>query len=200
MAPDQDTAFPRLVSLACHDLRTPLATVSGFAKTLTRLEETDERVARYLGMSEAASAQLAELLDELSLISRIEDGRYEPALRDVDTVELARAAAERVSDGEVGVSGEGATVGVDADATERSLAALARCALRHGPLDAVEVSVAGVDLRVSPITDAAAAVLFGDALRDFGAIVARRHIGALGGAVAIEEGVLRVRLPRANSG
>jgi signal transduction histidine kinase len=32
----QDTSFARLVSLACHDLRTPLATVFGFARTLTR--------------------------------------------------------------------------------------------------------------------------------------------------------------------
>ena len=29
-----DNAFARLVSLACHDLRTPLATVHGFATTL----------------------------------------------------------------------------------------------------------------------------------------------------------------------
>ena len=31
-----DSDFARLVSLACHDLRTPLATVHGFATTLVR--------------------------------------------------------------------------------------------------------------------------------------------------------------------
>ena len=31
-----DPDFARLVSLACHDLRTPLATVHGFATTLSR--------------------------------------------------------------------------------------------------------------------------------------------------------------------
>ena len=31
---ENDTSFARLVSLACHDVRTPLATVHGFAKTL----------------------------------------------------------------------------------------------------------------------------------------------------------------------
>ena len=34
----EDSEFARLVSLACHDLRTPLATVNGFARTLTRFE------------------------------------------------------------------------------------------------------------------------------------------------------------------
>ena len=34
--------FPRLVSLACHDLRTPLATVFGFARTLVRMEGLGE--------------------------------------------------------------------------------------------------------------------------------------------------------------
>src|SRR5437870_1213253 len=36
-APMPDNRFPRLVSLACHDLRTPLATVYGFARTRTRV-------------------------------------------------------------------------------------------------------------------------------------------------------------------
>ena len=34
-----DTSFARLVSLAVHDVRTPLATVHGFARTLTRQVE-----------------------------------------------------------------------------------------------------------------------------------------------------------------
>jgi len=33
---ENDTFFARLVSLACHDVRTPLATVNGFVKTLER--------------------------------------------------------------------------------------------------------------------------------------------------------------------
>ena len=57
--------FPRIVSLACHDLRTPLATVYGFARTLTRSGELDERSARFMGMIEEASEQMTQLLDEL---------------------------------------------------------------------------------------------------------------------------------------
>ena len=36
--------FAQLVSLACHDLRTPLATATGFAHTLQRLDSLDARV------------------------------------------------------------------------------------------------------------------------------------------------------------
>ena len=51
-----DTAFPRLVSLACHDLRTPLATVSGFAKTLTRSGSLEAPADRYVAMIELGMA------------------------------------------------------------------------------------------------------------------------------------------------
>src|SRR5436190_4533442 len=91
-----DTDFARLVSLACHDLRTPLATVSGFAKTLSRTGSLGDPGTRYVEMIEAAAAQIAELLDELGIAARIESGRYEPALRDADTLELAQAAAREL--------------------------------------------------------------------------------------------------------
>jgi len=76
--------FSRLVSLACHDLRTPLATVSGFAKTMLRLDELeDDKRDRYLGLIDTAADELAELLDLLSLAARIEGGRYDPVVREV---------------------------------------------------------------------------------------------------------------------
>src|ERR671922_252139 len=65
MSSEQDTSFVRLVSLACHDLRTPLATVHGFARTISRTGGLEEPASRYLEMIEAASGQLAELLDQL---------------------------------------------------------------------------------------------------------------------------------------
>src|SRR6266513_2448853 len=94
----EETYFARLVSLACHDLRTPLATVVGFAHTLSRQGELDETSARYVGMISAAAEQLGELVDELSLGARIEAGRYDPARKELDTLELARAAAEELGE------------------------------------------------------------------------------------------------------
>ena len=53
-----ESRFPRVVSLACHDLRTPLATVYGFARTLTRAGELDDRTLRFLGMIEELGGSL----------------------------------------------------------------------------------------------------------------------------------------------
>ncbi len=101
-----DISFSRLATLACHDLRTPLATVHGFARTLEQ-SELEEPAAGYVAMIGQASAELAELIDELALAARIDGGRYDPVLREVDSLELARAAAERLGEDRVMVSGSG---------------------------------------------------------------------------------------------
>jgi signal transduction histidine kinase len=190
----KDTYFARLVSLACHDVRTPLATVHGFAKTLTRTVELAAPADRYVEMIEEASAQMAELLDELSLVARIEAGRYEPALRDADTLALARAAAERLGAERVHVSGDGATVATDVEAVDRGVSALVQAALRHGGLEQVDVLVRGRELDVSPIGDASAPVVLGQDLRDLGSAVAVQVVEHLGGSVAVADGTLTVRL------
>jgi signal transduction histidine kinase len=197
MASSQDTSFIRLVSLACHDLRTPLATVHGFARTIARTGDLEEPASRYLEMIEAASGQLAELLDELSLAARIEAGRYEPTTIEVELGELVRAAAARLDEELVRVEGDGDPVTVDVPATERALAALVRCALRHGGLDHVDVWADGREVRVSPITPSSAPVVLGEDLRDLGAAVAVRVVRALGGSVAVEGETLRITLPGA---
>src|SRR5205809_2012297 len=88
--------FARLVSLACHDLRTPLATVNGFAKTLTRSGNLGERESHFVDLIEAAADQMTSLLDQLGVAARIESGRYEPALSQADTFELATSEDERI--------------------------------------------------------------------------------------------------------
>ena len=189
-----DTSFARLVSLACHDVRTPLATVHGFVRTLARTAELAPPADRYLEMIEAASAQIAELLDELSLAARLEGGRYEPALREADTLDLARAAAERLGEERVRVSGEGDAVQTDLGAVDRGISALVQAALRHGGLDEVDLLVRGTEIDVSPITDSSAAVVLGRDLRDLGAAVAVRVIESLGGTVTVEAGTLTIKL------
>jgi signal transduction histidine kinase len=187
-----DTSFARLVSLACHDVRTPLATVHGFVKTLERTVELQPPADRYVEMIAAASEQMAELLDELSLVARIEAGRYDPALRDVDTLQLARNAAERLEG--VNVSGNGAVVETDIESIDRGVSALVQCALRHGGLQSVDVVVRGEQIDVSPITPASRPVVLGEDLRDLGAAVAVQVIRRLGGDVAVEGETLTVRL------
>src|SRR5690242_3391801 len=188
-APMEDTRFPRIVSLACHDLRTPLATIYGFARTLTRMEQHDERTGRYLVMIEEASQQMTDLLDELGAAARIEAGRWEPALREVDTAELARGDDERIA-----VEGKGETIETDADAVRSALRSLAVAALRHGPVEQVTWSVDGRELSLAPVTAAAAPIVTGEEVRDLGALVAVSVVGALDGSVELAGDTLRVRL------
>ena len=189
-----DTSFARLVSLACHDVRTPLATVHGFTTTLARTSELAPPADRYVEMIDAASRQIAELLDELSLAARIESGRYDPNRRDGDTLAFARAAAERLGEDRVHVSGEGEIVQTDVESVDRGVSALVQSVLRHGGLDEVDVVVRGREIDVSPVVEASAPVVLGRDLRDLGAAVAVLAIEALGGSVAVSSRTLTVRL------
>jgi signal transduction histidine kinase len=188
-----EESFARFVSLACHDLRTPLATVSGFAHTLEQTE-IGEPAGRYVEMIQAASKQIAELLDDLGLVARIEAGRYEPALAAADTLELAGAAAALLGE-KATARGEGAEVLVDRDASERGLAALALCALRHGGLERIELTAEGPTVAISRIVPGAAPIVLGDELKDLGAAAAGRLVKALGGSLTLEGECLLVRLP-----
>jgi signal transduction histidine kinase len=188
------SSFSRLVSLACHDVRTPLATVSGFAKTIEKAGNLEPPADRYMQIIGQASEQMAELLDELSLAARIESGRYDPVLRETDTRTLAEGARARLGEERVTVSGEGAPVTTDIEAVERGVSALAQSALRHGGLEEIGIVVRGTEIEVSPVTPASAAVVLGEDLRDLGAAVAVRLVAALGGGVSLAGETLTIRL------
>jgi signal transduction histidine kinase len=194
MAAPQDTSFARLVSLACHDLRTPLATAHGFARTLIRAGGLEPPQDRYVEIISSASDQLAELVDLLSLAARIQAGRYEPEPRDVDSADLARAAAGRLDPERVRVEGEGGSVSVDPPAAEAAVYGFANCALRHGGLDAVELHVAGAEIAIGPVKASVAPIILGEDLRDLGAAVGVRIVPALGGSVELDGDRLRVTL------
>ena len=184
-----DADFARLVSLACHDLRTPLATVNGFAKTLTRAGTLDEREARFVDLIEAAADQMTSLLDLLGLAVRIESGRYEPVLIEVGTLELASSDDERIA-----TEGTGETIDTDVDAIHTSLQSLALAAVIHGGVPLVTWRVNGRTLELSPLADDAAAVVTGESPRDLGALVARLAIEYFGGSLAVAGETLRVTL------
>jgi signal transduction histidine kinase len=179
--------FPRIVSLACHDLRTPLATVYGFARTLTRAEGHDERTARFLGMIETASEQMTELLDELGVAARILGGRFEPSPREIDTLELVRTDDPRIA-----VSGTAVTVETEVDTAAKALRSLALAALRHGPVEQVRFAVDGRTIELAPITSAAAPIVTGKELRDLGALVAGIVLDALDVSTALDGETLRL--------
>lgn len=181
--------FPRLVSLACHDLRTPLATVYGFARTLTKTADLDERGLRWLEMIEEASEQMTELLDMLGVAARIEAQRWEPALREADTLELASTDDERVD-----ATGDGETIETEPDALRLALRSLGIAAARHGPADRVTWEVRGRQLALSPVLPGARPIVAGEDPRDLGSLVARLVIEELGGSLTLEGDHLIVAL------
>jgi signal transduction histidine kinase len=185
----EEDGLSRLVTLACHDLRTPLATVDGVAKLLVRRGELSDEGARLAGLIDGAAAELASLIDQLSVAARIASGQYEPRCRDVEAHELAAASDERIA-----VTGRGETVSTAPEAVSAALERLAIAALRYGDVPAVTWTVTGRTLILDPLAAAAAPVVEGSSPRDLGALVARMVIEALGGTVGIEEGSLRVEL------
>ena len=188
-----DDSFARLVGLACHDLRTPLATVSGFAHTMTSFQSLEPPLDRYMEMIQAGADQMAELLEELALVARIESGRYEPNGQEADTLELAEAAATRVGE-KAKAGGRGGPVKVDREAMERALGALALCTLRHGLVERVELRAEGAEVAIEPVTADAAPVLLAEELKDLGAASARYLIEAHGGSLRLEGETLRVQV------
>ena len=114
-------------------------------------------------------------------------------MQEVDSLELAREALGDVEGARA--DGEGAT-GPRRPRRGRDVARqLATCALRHGGLDEVIVSVAGAELTIAPITEGAAPIVLGEQARDLGALIAGRILPALGGSRELDGDRLVVRLP-----
>jgi signal transduction histidine kinase len=189
-----DRHFAELVSVACHDILTPLATVYGFARTLEQLP-LEAPGPRYVEMIAAASGQIDELVDQLRLAARIEAGTYEPTLVERDSLELAREAAARLEEGRVDVAGTGAPVRVDPEPTARALSQLARAAARFGGHDSVSLDVQGPELVLSPLSRVAAPVVLGEDARELAAPAAALLIRALGGGLEARAETLVIRLP-----
>ncbi len=78
----------RFVSMLCHQFRTPLNVVSFSADLLRRNSHqwTEEKNHSYLDLIQAATKQIAQLLDEILLFAKAEAAklRYEPRLLDLD--------------------------------------------------------------------------------------------------------------------
>jgi signal transduction histidine kinase len=188
-----DRQFAELVSVACHDILTPLATVYGFARTLEQLP-LEAPAPRYVEMIGAASKQIDELVDQLRLVARIEAGKYEPVLAERDSLELAHEAARRLEESRVNVSGKGVPVRVDPEPAVRAVSQLARATARFGGHESVDLEVRGTELVLSPLSRSARPVVLGEEARELAGPAAALLIEALGGSLEAREDELVIRL------
>ena len=194
MADDQ--RFSRIVSLACHDLRTPLATVYGFARTLERGGNLDERSLRFMTMISEASEQMTVAARRAR---RRGADRGRPLRAGSRRGRHASRSRRRRTSGS-STTGSGETIETEPAAVARGLEALAIAAIRFGPVEQVTWTVDGRSLALAPVVEAAAPVVLGEEIRDLGSLVARIVIEQLGGTLALDGETLRVQLSSARSG
>lgn len=165
-----DELKSQFLSIASHELRTPITAVSGFAELAlrtvrARLEraagaEPDadlDRLARQLAIIQDRSAKLGRLVRELLDVSRIQSGRLEFDLAPVDLAELAGVVVEQhemtspARRYEVIADGPTVVVG-DRDHLEQVIANLVDNAVKYSPEGStvrIRLSSAGGEARLA---------------------------------------------------
>lgn len=89
MMKDVERMKDSFISTAAHELRTPLTSILGFSEILLTRSVGETRRERYITTIYRQSAQLAQIIDEMLDISRLEAGRgLKMHLEPVDLVEL----------------------------------------------------------------------------------------------------------------
>jgi signal transduction histidine kinase len=137
---EETSDLAAIVRAAVHDLRTPLATVYGFARTLDRLGGLDERQQRFLDLVVEGADDMRRQLDDLALCARAADGTMRPRPRPVDLrsliVDAAVSATERAANGRhvaALVPDHPVEAQTDVELTTGALARLALAVLRLEP-------------------------------------------------------------------
>ncbi|MBX3191784.1 MAG: HAMP domain-containing histidine kinase [Labilithrix sp.] len=114
---ERDHERERFLGIAAHELRTPLASIVGFAQVANMNPAKPELARRALEVIERHSVRLARLVDDVFLAARARDGKLpiDPEL--VDLVEQVHKVIA-----ELDVHATGRSVYVDAPPTARLLA------------------------------------------------------------------------------
>lgn len=166
-----DKLKTQFLSMASHELRTPLTAVTGFMQIARRRmsrvstagdvpeqwRDEANRANETLEMANRQSKKLARLIDELLDVSRLEQGRVEMRLAEMELADVVTDVAERMrllSQGheiETKIEGKAPIVG-DRDRIEQVLENLVGNAIKYTPgAGRIEVSmrVNGANAKVS---------------------------------------------------
>ncbi|MCA1828012.1 MAG: response regulator [Myxococcales bacterium] len=151
-AAERESRKDRFLSLAAHELKTPLTSIKGFSYSLARrLEKGEPSDPRHVQVLERQAERLHSLLEEMLEVSRIETGRFvlhqEPCEM-AELVEASRRALRRLG------ADEGVQVEVerslplvaDRERIERALTAMV---LRARALGSVRVEAKRYDGRAA---------------------------------------------------
>jgi two-component system, OmpR family, phosphate regulon sensor histidine kinase PhoR len=91
-----DTLRSEFVTTASHELRTPMTSISGAARTLLRHGDrlSASRHQTFLEMIVAESDRLSRIVDQILVASRIEAGRIDVTFERTDAAEIVRSVVE----------------------------------------------------------------------------------------------------------
>ncbi len=147
-----DKLKTQFLSMASHELRTPLTAVSGFMQIARRRmgrlggatdipnswREEAQRADETLEMANRQAKKLARLIDELLDVSRLQQGRVEMRLAEIELAEVVREVGERMkllSKGhEIETKIDGAApIVADRDRIEQVLENLVGNAIKYSP-------------------------------------------------------------------
>ena len=139
-AAERESRKDRFLSLAAHELKTPLTSIKGFAYSLARrLEKGEPSDPRSVQVLERQAERLHSLLEEMLEVSRIETGRFllhqEPCEM-LELVEASRRSLRRLgADGGLETRIEPALpLLADRERIERALTAMVLRARALGPV------------------------------------------------------------------
>lgn len=92
-----DPALPTLLSLASHELRGPTGVVRGYLRLLEQDGTLGERPRRVVTEMTRATDRLATLLNELSELAQLKDGRLKLTLRSMSLRSVLNQAVQAVA-------------------------------------------------------------------------------------------------------
>jgi signal transduction histidine kinase len=156
--------YPELISLAVHEFRSPAGVVSGYLRMLQR--DTDEsltpRHRRLIDEAAKSCARFVQLVEELSAVGKLDDGRIPMDRKPIDLFRLVDEVAELVHearDREVFLTVSGPSIGApmlgDVKLLRQSLDGVFRAIVREKPRHTTVV----VERRIEKTNDGPAAIL-----------------------------------------
>lgn len=91
-----ESTLPALLSLASHELRGPTGVVRGYLRLLEQDASLGERPRRVMAEMTRATDRLAALLDELSELAHLKDGRIKLTLKSISLRSVLNQAVQAV--------------------------------------------------------------------------------------------------------
>ena len=94
--------FPRVVSLAVHELRTPVTVVSGYLRMVLSEQAgaLNDKQRKMLQEASSACGRMAALVEELNVLGQLESRALAFAQKDVDLGELLSEVASNMHEGD----------------------------------------------------------------------------------------------------